>query len=63
MKYRTRISVIRVIEADDADAANELALEAARGLGMDPEVEVLGIAIHSSMDVHSTGAKTQSTMR
>ena len=63
MKYRTRLSITRVIDAADEDAAIGKALALARDLGMDPEAEVLGPCVVETLDVHSVGQPTGSRMR
>lgn len=63
MKYRTRLSITRVIDAVDEDAALGKAFAIARDLGMDPEVAVLGICSVDTLDVHSVGQPTGSKMR
>ncbi len=63
MKYRIRLSVTRVIEAEDESAALGKGLATARDLGMDPEIDLLGLCQTDHLDVHSVGQPTGSKMR
>lgn len=61
MKFRVRVSVIRVVEALDAPAARDIALSQAQG--MDPKAQVLGEVELDVIDVNSIGSGISSTMR
>ncbi len=63
MKYRARLSITRVIDAADEDAAIGKAFAVARDLGMDPEAEILGQCVIETLNVHSVGQPTGSKMR
>lgn len=61
MKLRIRASVTWAIEGEDERAILAEALERAKG--MDPEVHVLGVVMHETLDVDSVGQGQASTMR